>query len=54
MPAGVGPVTVAKDEYLVDPSGTDGALSVFFDFQDVLAPDDRDVAEVLDFGPREF
>src|SRR5580700_11328435 len=47
-------MAVAEDEDLVHASGAHRALAVLFNLEQVLAPDDGYIAEVLDLSAREF
>src|SRR5579864_6581273 len=47
-------MAVAPNEDFVRPACAGGALAGDFGFNDVAAPDNRDVSEVLDLGAREF
>lgn len=54
VPAGVGPLAVAKDEDFGDAAGGHLTLAVFFGFVQILAVENCDIAEALNFGAWKF
>ena len=54
MPARVHPVAVPPNEDFGDPSGAEFPLAVEFCLQNILTPDNRDVAEMLNFRARKL